>query len=1122
MILRLIDCPASEGSVASLKIILQSEETEKEYLTHSYTSPITEPFSTILDWYFKEYAFSNGDNQKHKDIIEKVIRSGKYIGDELLGEDHELISIMEKIELHGYEHLTVSIESERLSFFNEPWESVILHESKYVLATTTKEFLRQFNDVRRNFSELHYGLKAPQPTQDKMFSLLGGNETIASKNIEEVEPLNILYIVSRPTDSLSFGKSCNSVNLSLKALAGGGAIKYEIIQPNDWVELKTRLEDQSRPIHIIHYDGPVFADGEMAKFSLGDGLSQGTSCEVTELTQIMVSNSIAALIVDAQAYIDVNLKEMHASQGLAQIAHLSLQNGLGNVLGLSRITNPWVSAKCFDKVYEQIVRGFSFGQAVVEARKSLQADIETNLMSVKPIPFHSWMLLSHYGSQNVVFFEKPLHTYPNDSPGLTSCHKKLFGFRTEMLPPLIFNIGDGSVVKCVEAINRAEKSDKHMVVSVLGCPGAGKTHFAHILSVLLAEHDRVAYCFYFDFSRHRYSVDDMLEMISPVLHCDHNNVELLYSTIAEQKCCFIFDGCSADLFSGIADIEDKNKLANFIQKLTSYQQILLLISDKHCELHESATIHLNVDPLSLHEQKILFAHCLRSSNASEEELDKIHSDDGKETLLSTLHGNPWLISKVAPLLRVDSAEILHRQCVARFDQLEGLSLIDQFYEWQWNELTAATQKLLVLSSSTPGMLVEMLMTASDQKDTFTPAKSLVSAVGDDDLKFSTCIDSWERSGFLRRYPHGRIIDSRCLPFLKSKENEVFHNVDSNKLRLWMSQIICEGIRILSHHVLSQPNHNISNNLLLNRRHWLEHFENLWSGKDYRGFIGAKNAFDQLLLQAKLGDESKAWSLDVIRRSKVETNTDEGSLEASLSWLSLALNAIEIKDAFDCSQIAEGANAWQQWFRVNHTPTGNIQLAIFQKVSLFLERFYASSSNWNEAIAIAETAFNTYQKHQAWQLAIQALRSCAKYHSEVGQIEQTLLYENKILNGIPYDGAPPGFKSQQAVDVIFSRLGRSETASAQDLLNELKNSEDAKPLMEMLDGLQCDIFYQEKKYADALPYFCKMWLKALQSNQQPLIDQLKIRLLEIENSLGKAQFDTIFEEHLPQGTQKPRD
>ena len=1120
MLLRIIDCTTDNNAEHDIKVQLEANDFNQSFLIESYSSPINANFHKTLAWYFDDYPKDMAQNKDDSGVIEKVIKFGQYIGDELLGEDYELIKLKEHIESHGYENLQVQIESSRVEFFQELWESLILHESKYLLSAVSQGFVRQFTqpDFPVNYPELEYQLSVPAP--QNQFSNLLGEEPVdpnESAVIEETNPLNILYLVTRTENSDLPYSSSNSINQYLQAVSTGEAINFELLQATNWEKLQARLADKGNPVHIIHYDGPVLIENNMANILVQDLTNQQTKISIEKLAKVMTHNQVACLSIDARVYVD-DQQPIPASLGLATIAQSAQSQGLGNVIGLSQVTNPWVSGDCFNAIYLQLTKGLTLAQAVVEARKALQSNTEISLMTIKPISFHPWSLITHYGKQSVTYFESEQVLGDDASAqGQAIFHDKLHGFHSSMLPPLLDNISDGQALSIISLLS--QKNDTGIGVSITGKSGSGKTHLIHVASLYLAQKQLLDFGFYFDFNSTHYNPDDMLQMIAPLLGLETNQTEQVLQQLTSLNCLFVLDNIDNLLNN---NTESSEKLCQFIQSLKDCRHSIVFISST--SISESSLVNQEVSilPLSSVEQKIIAANCLQQQNFSDELLTSFIDSKRWHELLEVSKGNPWLIKKLIPLLKSNKVEQLIEQTSQQINQYDKGTITDLFYQWQWQKLKPGWQQLLLLCSQVNGLLLEMLMTAADQKDEFEPAKKLFQLLDLEQEKFSQALEAWTAAGFLSQFPHGRVVDPGCLSFLESKREKEFENSDIQSVNFAFSQLICEGVKLLSLHVVKQPNGNISNNLLLNRRQWVKHFENLWFGHDYRGFMGVKNAFLQLLQQAKLEAEGKAWTLDLVNRSPSPEPSSNESIEQKLSWLALAASVLTQDAAKDANNIKQAVNQWQDWFESFVTSIDEKQLTLFQQAATFLENYHSLQQDWLNSIFISENTLKIYTQYEAWQRVIMSLKALARYNFMIGETEKTSYFENKILDDIPYENSPPGFKSQQILDIILARLSRSETSSAQALLDQLRESEEAQQLGDMLDGIQSDIDYKNENYEATLPYYCKTWVRALESKQQPQIEQLKLRMIELEQKLGAECFNQYFTQQTPAGTILPKD
>ena len=1125
MLLRIIDKQAAAGRGDAAEIRFEQCGKTESFTTEPYRAPITIEFQKTLDWYFERYP-QGPVKQSAGGVAEQIIGFGQCLGHELLGEERQLAKIAAVIDralegaMEGGDspQLSVRIESSRPAFFAEPWEIQVLPGSKYVLSSVATDYIRQFkgDGFCEEYVELDYDLKVTLPAPDVMAELNQGQAGLPmTAPPARNEPLRILHVVSRARSELLSFTSSNALNWATDSSCAEGAINYEICAAGAWDQLQNRLADRRRPVHIVHYDGPISLAGDSASILLGGVGDVIESIPVADFSKALIDNQVAVLCVDARGYFS-DAQPVRANIGLSAVAYAAGRQGLGNVIGLGHLTDPWTSGHCFQLVYSRLAAGLSIGQAVVGARKSLQASPDISRFTPESLPFHPWPLLVHYGSRPVTFFKSPQPFVSlQDSQTLARIRRRLLGFKSSQLPPLVNSTGDG---ECLAVIGRLEQSPASL--ALIGAPGSGKTHLAHRVGLYLAQHELIDFAFYFDFGLDFYSADTMLEMIAPVLGLSPDQKSETRAKLSDLRCCFVLD----DLW-GREDLDEKRLpearklMGELARELIAGGHIVIITGSSRSHPLSSGFSEILLSPLPPVEQKILAADCLRARNLAERDPDH---DWAK--LLPVLRGHPFLIKKTLPLLGVMSLKNLIEKVALHLHQ--DRSPVNSFYEWQWAEMPFHWRQLLLMCAKVEGLLLEMLMVACDQKEPFAPARSLFALLGADPVSFSEGLELWERTGFIVRSHHGRMVNTRCLPFLADKQApRMADGAEPDTERralLCFSQALCEGIRLLIPHALGQRNPMISHNLLVNRRQWVEHFERLWFAGDYIGFIGAKHAFDQLLLQAKLGEEVAAWSLSLLERSPDVSTDEETGPEAKLSWLALAIRAMEKDQAQTHATLTRGGAAWQLWFDKLPAQINGPQAPLFQQVSTFLSLFYQKSNNWTAAVAVGEKAYRMYTQYQAWRRAIQTLKFLTHYYLELGEPEKALSAEEKILTGIPYADSPPGFYAQQLFDLALARVNRGASAPAQAVLDKLKVMDEASRFGDILEGLQADIHYQQGNYADSMPYYCKLWTLTLQTQRKPFLEQLKQRFLEMEKRLGSESFNRYLDHEMAGDVIRPHE
>ena len=1148
MRLRLIDKYCEDTHDSAIELVLDGAQCHEHYHIQHYQTPFNPGFRETLTWYFNEYPKhpaqeNEGTPAQDRGVVEKLITFGQYLGDQLIGEDDQLYKLIHKIETEGYANLEVCIESSRCEFFDDLWETAILPGSAYVLSSASKNFQRRVtaHQPAEDPAELHFDLKVAPPQLDIIPDQLTdeAQKTHATSIANDNCPLKILHIVFHSTDNQrvdNYSDSC-AYNTSVELLDTEAAIEYEIFVLERWSDLNQRLETGG--FHIVHLDCPVLVEQEVYYFG------RKTESADTKITFLQLVNLLLAHKIPLLCAAISNTSTHSAQYLLAQLAKSAHQAGLGNVIGLGERVEPWLSQQCFSIFYRYLTKGLSLGQTVVETRKALQSVLETSALVSNALPFQYWSLLVHYGKQELVFFACPQVITPlEESQAFAHSQRKLLGFKADRLSAPLASIADGYLLALV-----SHWQQSRYALSISGHQGTGKTHLLHQFCQYLAQRQTIDYAFYFDFADDVYSPDNMLTMIAPVLGLEMGQADATLAKMQSLKCCIVLDGVHPDM----AGLEELDHFLN--ARLADGHSLLVAGKD----LDRCFTVnfaHTQLGSMSPAAQTMLAAKCLQQNN-----LSGVDGHKQWPALLQSLAGNPFLIQKIIPLLSHSSPDKLlpqiNEHLLQKTQGLQSDGLVTAFYEWQWSILPGAWQQMLLLCTEVENLVLEVLMIASDQKESFEPATHLFTALGIEPqtsttsksttqastipaattIAFSKGIDLWEKAGFLIKMPHGRKVDRRALAFLitkqkaltKQKESAKPHNENQTAILLGFSQVLCEGIRITATHLANQQNDPLFNYLLINRQHWVKHFERLWFSGDYQGFIRVKSAFEQLLLKAKLGDEINHWAFDLLTRSPLpvvdnSANDATNTTPENFSWLSMATSALSSpqyhQDTNEENPIHKGAEAWRTWFDAQEETLNETGLPLFRLVATFLEMYYQQRQQWEACILVVNKAHPIYRQYEAWQQVILSLKSLAAYHLQLGKLEEVQAFEEQILHHVPYESSPPGFQAQQMLDIVFARLGRNAPDSAQLLLDQLKRRNDISQFEQTLEGLQADIHLQKENHEAAMPFYCKMWRKTLTLDQKTHIDALKKQFSQLREHLGEERFKQLFEQETEKGTPLP--
>lgn len=1061
----------------------QQHQFSVEWTTHQqiqieqvddYQSPASASFiRSLQDYYLTAGVESQLD--RLADLNSKLVQVGHQIGDSWLGETSRIERLSTALLAEGGNQLQVEFVAQNPDFAAECWELAILPEDKFFLATRCQRFVRCFAGVA-TLAPLSLDLQLPPLPEHALHGLT--QLPLAPSSAAELSLLNILYVTSRPAQANYPFMQTSLLQPAILSAQTADAIRHEIIAGDSLDALTARLKDRSRPVHILHFDGGLVWQDEQPWFCLNE-----ERVSVEAFVGMMTVGSIPVLAIDARECHGVSL-----SFTLAHIARLAVAAGIGNVISTAFVTDPLTSSQCFQLCYQKLLSGLEFGQAVVEARKQLLAMSVTQEQSAPADLSLNWPLLVHYSHQQLSFFQ-PSATALSDLARPDETLKKLFGFKSLLLPPLLKMSTDRTAVDVVLALQKTG------CVALYGRQGQGKSHASH-LSCWYLLHARVAqYGFYFDFNQHLYHEVDMLSMIGSVLAPDsHDDVALCRQRLLQTPCCIVLDNLldhpahAATLFHlvlqclGQEPDSDPEERSHHYFILTGQQAIDLpgKITPLQC------TVFTALEVKSLIQQAAL------PSNLQSVE---------PTILCQQSHGNPWLVAKMLAGATLVSAEAEDTSW-----QPEDADHFKQaFFKRQWLSLNQHHQYLLSLLVQMPDMLLEMLSIGLDRASAqgyFAQLRLLLQPY----TSMAQLLDAWSAQGFCQQFPHGRVLDQDAVHYIQQQSVVVAANV-SAAAELELSEAICQGVTLLAAHIAKQPNASISNNLMMNRHHWARQLETLWRHHRYSMFFATRQALLQMMSALGLKDEMRLWTAALLQQEP-QLSIGDTTEQQQISWLVLASEVVQHPDSLAESRYDEAARHWQHWFE--RTQPEVEQLALYQQVATFLQCYYEGRQQWQAGLAIVTEVAAVYHSHQAWTRLIGITRTMALYHARLNNLAAALQCEQAVLQQVPFAQAPEGTELQVMADMLLARMERADYAAAKSLLGSLEANPTAEKFTRLIEHVSAELSYQNGDYAEALPYFSKIWSQ-WQAMQQPsaALVAAKTRLQEIRAQLGAEHFSAIF-------------
>ena len=339
-----------------------------------------------MRWYLEDYIvwpFMEFRTRGER-MAAELAALGKQLFATIFKSSMEARDIYNDWDRHSDEARTVQIVSELPAVLRLPWE--LLHDEHGFLAQ------RRRNPVAiiRTVAEL-------KPGKDRVaFDL----------------PLRVLMVVARPenTNFLNPRSSAQPILTALDDLVErgklkAGTIEVEFLRPPTIKHLSQRLQDDTRPVHILHFDGHgAFADVKPpstshAEFKKDTTIPQGylafenDECDMDlvkadDVAQILNGGGVRVVLLDAcqtstMSEQTTTSDEARRELALGSVATRLLTVGVDAVVAMSASVLVTATAIFFGEFYTQIVSGTNVPTAIERARQALQANAVRFLYPVR-------------------------------------------------------------------------------------------------------------------------------------------------------------------------------------------------------------------------------------------------------------------------------------------------------------------------------------------------------------------------------------------------------------------------------------------------------------------------------------------------------------------------------------------------------------------------------------------------------------------------------------------------------------------------------------------------------------------------------------------------------------------
>lgn len=214
-------------------------------------------------------------------------------------------------------------------------------------------------------------------------------------------PLRVLVVVARPDDAgfLDPRTSAQTIFAQLQQLEQTqklkpGMIELEFLRPPTYDQLARRLQDASKPVHVLHFDGhggfptsrqtsqqdPLYKSADVPQGILAFEHADytGDAVKASRVATLLNDTGVRLVLLDAcqTSVMDTSASadaEYQKQQALSSVATQLLTAGVPAVVAMSASVLPITTAIFFGEFYGLIAKGEPVPVALERARQALQS-----------------------------------------------------------------------------------------------------------------------------------------------------------------------------------------------------------------------------------------------------------------------------------------------------------------------------------------------------------------------------------------------------------------------------------------------------------------------------------------------------------------------------------------------------------------------------------------------------------------------------------------------------------------------------------------------------------------------------------------------------------------------------
>lgn len=1080
--------PSGGGRQERVVLELSDGDGAREVVEVPWKPLLNDELREMLHWYFDEFRAELPAGQGLAERVERtLLEAGNALGYRIEDAKRTLARFGTRASAAGVHQLQVTVSSDDPDFLREPWELLVLPESKYFVSAAGASFVR----VLRTAGELE-------------------RPPLESRGLGPSSPLRVLRVVDRHTDEKR-GGGARGLRMQAELLRYGGTLAVQLLVESSGPALLARLSRGTDVPHIVHLCGRFEARGDGKRLEFGDG-SEGIDSQA-------LFDALAKSEVDA-VLLDVRVTRGEDRTARVRLALDALRRGVNNVILLAENADAITAERCFHEVHASCAAGLSLHRGVIEARKRLQKAFldEANACQERPYGLQPWSLLTHYGRKDVVFLSEPAApTDLEDSTAFANVRAKMFGFLGDHLRGEAFHGGEADCVRALAALEQGA------VPVFLGPSGSGKTSTLHACALSRVVEGDAQAAFYWDFAAEDYTVDDLVHMMAGVLGVerpDKAERHVVLDKIAEARAVLVLDN-----FPGRPEAEPSEgstATAELLREAVARGARCLMSCDAATRLPTGEAAGGGLDAL----WRPLPLHALTALEAPEVVREKLGTRTAEDVcaLAKVGHGNPFLLTRISALALLGSAQETAQECARALGAKGGEPPSDPvraFYDWRWSSLDPRWQRLLVACLDLRHIYLEILMIAADGPSGRAPRagglwEALELPPGE---RFTDAMTAWERAGFLVRRPYGRCIDPSAVAVLRQAREEALPEAKRDRIAGPLAALVCEGCATLTRRLRQQQHPWMTQHLIANRALWAKHIEGLWLRGDYGPASDSMQALEALLAQARLGSDYAAWAKVMLERTDFERIQASSDPAAVVGWLSLARAALTEAPPAGLPAIAQSLPFWSSW--LERAGEDGDREGSFERVFWFVQQALDLQGDHAGVKRVSELAVARFAGQGRTPQLIAALKLLCACEHELGNATASRAAEDRLVHEIDYGGLPAGARARVLLELASMRRKQGKYEDAERLLALLDPAGSDQPIgaaAELVRGLlELDLGRGEQ----AAQRLCELWKRTLAGRPGVSVEPLQLALARVESKLGAERFAAVYRDFAGD-TPTPRD